>query len=102
MDYKVHIVNEKGEGIGGTITFFDSDGLELGKFTVPIEGANAPTDMVEVSTTYQVDSPGYIGYAVLSLSDWNEFTLVKDGSNKTIVLVLIALGILLAGKLIRG
>lgn len=102
MDYKVHIVNESSEGIGGTITFFDADGLQLGKFPVPIEGANAPNDLVEVSTTYQIDSPGYIGYAVLSLKDWNEFVLVRDHSNKTVMFVLIGLGLLLAAKLIRG
>lgn len=102
MDYKVHIVDENGEGIGGTITFFDADGLQLGKFSVPVEGANAPTDLVEVSSTYQIDSPGYIGYAVLSLKDWNEFTLVGDHSNKTVMFVLIALGLLLAGKFLRG
>jgi hypothetical protein len=95
-------VNESGEGIGGTITFFDADGLQLGKFNVPIEGANAPSEFVEVATTFQIDSPGYIGYAVLSLKDWNDFTLVKDHSDKTVMFVLIAIGLLLAGKLIRG
>jgi hypothetical protein len=95
-------VNESGEGIGGTITFFDADGLQLGKFNVPIEGANAPAEFVEVATTFQIDSPGYIGYAVLSLKDWNDFTLVKDHSDKTVMFVLIAIGLLLAGKLIRG
>lgn len=102
MDYKVHIVNENAEGIGGTITFFDADGLQLGKFTVPVEGANVPPDFATVATTFQIDSPGYIGYAVLSLKDWNEFVLVRDHSNRAIVFVLIGLGLLLAGKLIKG
>lgn len=102
MDYKVHIVDESGEGIGGTVTFFDADGLQLGRFTVPVEGANVPSDFVEVSTTFQIDSPGYVGYAVLSLKDWNEFTLVKDHSNKVILFALIAFGLLLANKIMRG
>jgi hypothetical protein len=102
VGYRVHIVDENGEGIGGTVTFFDADGLQLGKFPVPTEGADAPIDFVDVSATFQIDSPGYVGYAVLSLKDWNEFVLVKDNSNKTVMFVLIALGLLLAGKLIRG
>lgn len=102
FSYKVHIINESGEGIGGTVTFFDADGLQLGKAAIPIEGGEVPPDLVTVSTTYSIDSPGYIGYAVLSLQDWNEFTLVKDHSNKALIYILVVAGLLLAGKLIKG
>ena len=102
FNYKVHIVDENGEGIGGTVTFFDADGLQLGKAAIPVEGANVSPDFVAAATTFQIDSPGYIGYAVLSLKDWNEFVLVRNNTNKVLLIVLAAVGLLFAGKLIKG
>lgn len=101
MAYKVHISDESGHGIQGTVYFYDADGLKIGEFAVPVEGGDAPPDLVEKATTFQVDSPGYIGYAVLQLGELNNFQLVADNSKKQlggILLIAILAGL---GKLLK-
>jgi hypothetical protein len=102
MAFRVHISNEGGVGISGTIYFYDANGLQLGAYDIPVEGADVPADWVTIASTFQVSSPGYVGYAVLSLGELNNFTLVRDNSSKVIMYVLLLIGLLVAGKFIKG
>lgn len=101
MAYKVHIANEGNEGIAGTLFFYDADGLRLGEFAIPVEGAEVPADWVNAAASFQVDSPGYIGYAVTQLGEFNNFILVRDNASKVIIVVLILAGVLVAKNFLK-
>lgn len=103
MSYRVHIANEAGEGIPGVVYFYDSNGIETGSIQIPASGGDIPPEVVSSTSAFHIDAPGYIGYDVLHLNGLNNFVLVKEGEGKSKIplILLILLGLAVAGKILK-
>jgi len=101
MDYRVHITNEKGEGVGGSIYLYDSSGNLVTVVDIPVTGGLVPGGLAEQATTFHIDSPGYIGYDILQLADMGNYTLVKEENHAIFYVVVVLLGLAAVGKLLK-
>lgn len=102
MGYRVMITNESGEGIPGVVYFYDNQGTKTGAYEVPVGGIDLPPDLVTQATTFHFDADGYIGVDLLQLGEINNITLVhNDPGSRIGVVILILLGLAVAGKLLK-
>lgn len=88
---KIAIVNEAGTAIPGAVYLYDASGTYMSKIDVPAAGIEITADAVAGAATFQIDSPGYVGYAVLALQEDNKFTLVKNEAGKQFGIGLLLL-----------
>ena len=101
MDYRVHITNEQGAGIPGSIHLYDANGAPITVVDIPESGGVVPGDLVANTATFHIDSPGYIGYDVLQLADLSSFALVKESNHLVLYVMVALLGAAIAGKLLK-
>lgn len=101
MAYRIHITDENNVGIPGVILFYDLDGLQIGSYPIPIGGVDLPGELVEVASTFHIDSPGYIGFDTFQLGELNNITLVKDTSIRAGITVLVIVGLFVAYSFIK-